>query len=112
MAGPHQRQEPVLHVSTEHKCPSRRKWQWFHHLGFTQSLISRTYILHHKRVALRIAHLKPPTQCFESSAGTDICNSIIRTAAEPETPAEDETARETARLLLSLNSFHNKDLQP
>ena len=54
---------------------------------------------------------QPPTQCFESSAGTDTCNSIIRTAAEPETPAEDEPARETARLLLSLNSFHNKDLQ-
>lgn len=51
--------------------------------------------------------LQPTTQCFEHSlAGTDICSrsSSLQTATEPEMLTEDETAKETAQLLLSLNS--------
>ena len=49
--------------------------------------------------------LQPTTQCFEHSfAGTDICDSSLQTATELETLTEDETAKQTAQLLLSLNS--------
>ena len=49
--------------------------------------------------------LQPTTQCFEHSlAGTNIGSSSLQTAAEHETPKEDETVNETAELLVSLNS--------
>ncbi|KAL9985513.1 hypothetical protein ACROYT_G007928 [Oculina patagonica] len=48
---------------------------------------------------------KPPMQCFQHSlAETDTSNSSLHTAAGPEMLTEDETAKETAHLLLSLNS--------
>ena len=49
--------------------------------------------------------LQPSTQCFEHSlAGTNIGSSSLQTAAELETLKEDETVKETAELLLSLNA--------
>jgi len=49
--------------------------------------------------------LQPTTPCFEHSlSGNDICSSSLQTATEPETLTEDEKPKETAQLLLSLNS--------